>query len=172
MSRPHTASPRLGAQETPSHRLELVYKGVVVVLPHATQSHRKPPSSTLRPLSPSTRAAPTFPRTPCSSPFHLLPRPSCRLAGVTPPAAPAAGLRRARPPALVPPQVSTQIEPLQHLDPSPTFSRPSPVDVKSAPHAKHTASRISWLNTRGPGVRIRKRASQFSLKLTRMKTVR
>jgi hypothetical protein len=41
------------------------------------------------------------------------------------------------------------------------------VDVKSAPHAKHTASRISWLNTRGPGVRIRKRASQFSLKLTK-----
>jgi hypothetical protein len=41
------------------------------------------------------------------------------------------------------------------------------VDVISAPHAKHTASRISWLNTRGPGVRIRKRASQFSLKLTK-----
>jgi hypothetical protein len=33
-----------------------------------------------------------------------------------------------------------------------------PIDVKSAPHAKHTASRISWLNTRG---RNRKRASQF-----------
>jgi hypothetical protein len=41
------------------------------------------------------------------------------------------------------------------------------VDVKSAPHAKHTASRISWLHTRGPGVRIRKRASQYSLKLTK-----
>jgi hypothetical protein len=41
------------------------------------------------------------------------------------------------------------------------------VDVKSAPHAKHTASRISWLHTRGPGVEIRKRASQFSLKLTK-----
>jgi hypothetical protein len=26
------------------------------------------------------------------------------------------------------------------------------VDVKSAPHAKHIASRISWLHTRGPGV--------------------
>jgi hypothetical protein len=26
------------------------------------------------------------------------------------------------------------------------------VDVKSAPHAKHTASRISWLHTRGTGV--------------------
>jgi hypothetical protein len=41
------------------------------------------------------------------------------------------------------------------------------VDVKSAPHAKHTASQISWLHTRGPGVRVRKRASQFSLKLTK-----
>jgi hypothetical protein len=40
------------------------------------------------------------------------------------------------------------------------------VDVKSAPHAKHKASQISWLHTRGPGVEIRKRASQFSLKLT------
>jgi hypothetical protein len=26
------------------------------------------------------------------------------------------------------------------------------VDVKSAPHAKHTTSRISWLHTRDPGV--------------------
>jgi hypothetical protein len=41
------------------------------------------------------------------------------------------------------------------------------VDVKSTLHAKHTASRISWLNTRGLSVRIRKRASQFSLKLTK-----
>jgi hypothetical protein len=41
------------------------------------------------------------------------------------------------------------------------------VDVKSAPHAKHTISRNSWLHTRGPGVEIRKRASQFSLKLTK-----
>jgi hypothetical protein len=41
------------------------------------------------------------------------------------------------------------------------------VDVKSAPHAKHTASRISYLHTCGPGVRTRKRASQFSLKLTK-----
>jgi hypothetical protein len=43
------------------------------------------------------------------------------------------------------------------------------VNVKSAPHTKHTASRISWLHTRGPGVKIRKRASQFSLKLTKDK---
>jgi hypothetical protein len=28
------------------------------------------------------------------------------------------------------------------------------VDAKSAPHAMHTASRICWLNTRGPSVRI------------------
>jgi hypothetical protein len=41
------------------------------------------------------------------------------------------------------------------------------VDVKSAPHTKHTASRISWLNTHGPGVRIRKCAGQFSLKHTK-----
>jgi hypothetical protein len=43
----------------------------------------------------------------------------------------------------------------------------SGVDVKSAPHAKHTTSRISWLHTRGPGVENRKRACQFSLKLTK-----
>jgi hypothetical protein len=43
----------------------------------------------------------------------------------------------------------------------------STVDVKSAPHAKHIASRISWLHTRDPGARIGKRASQFSLKLTK-----
>jgi hypothetical protein len=41
------------------------------------------------------------------------------------------------------------------------------VGVKSAPHAKHTTSRISWLNTRGLSIRIRKCASQFSLKLTK-----
>jgi hypothetical protein len=41
------------------------------------------------------------------------------------------------------------------------------LDAKSAPHAKHTASRINWLNTRGPGVRIRNHASQISLKLTK-----
>jgi hypothetical protein len=41
------------------------------------------------------------------------------------------------------------------------------VDVKSAPHAKHTASRISWLNTHGPSVTIRKRASQLYPKLTK-----
>jgi hypothetical protein len=41
------------------------------------------------------------------------------------------------------------------------------VDVKSANHAKYTTSWISWLHTRGLGVEIRKRASQFSLKLTK-----
>jgi hypothetical protein len=55
---------------------------------------------------------------------------------------------------------------LINLD-GPTGRAKKCVDVKSAPHAKHTASRISWLNTRGLGVRIRKRASQFSLKLTK-----
>jgi hypothetical protein len=35
-------------------------------------------------------------------------------------------------------------------------SRPcTGVDVKSAPYAKHIASRISWLHTRGPGVESR-----------------
>jgi hypothetical protein len=43
----------------------------------------------------------------------------------------------------------------------------SGVNVKSAPHVKHTASWISWLHTRGPGVKIQKRASKFSLKLTK-----
>jgi hypothetical protein len=41
------------------------------------------------------------------------------------------------------------------------------VDAKSTPHAMHTASQISWLNTRGPSVRIQKRVSQFSLKITK-----
>jgi hypothetical protein len=41
------------------------------------------------------------------------------------------------------------------------------VDVKSAPHAKHIASQISWLHTRDPGVENRKLANQFSLKLTK-----
>jgi hypothetical protein len=58
---------------------------------------------------------------------------------------------------------------IRHLDQfeCPTRRAKKCVDVKSAPHAKHTASRISWLNTCGPSVRIRKRASQFSLKLTK-----
>jgi hypothetical protein len=51
----------------------------------------------------------------------------------------------------------------QHI----THCRKKCVDAKSALHAKHTSSWISWLNTRGPSVRIRKRASQFSLKLTK-----
>jgi hypothetical protein len=56
-----------------------------------------------------------------------------------------------------------------HLDQleGPTRRAKKCVDVKSAPNAKHTASRISWLHTRGPSVEIRKRASQFSLKLTK-----
>jgi hypothetical protein len=49
------------------------------------------------------------------------------------------------------------------LDPSLALNKVY-VEIKSAPHAKNTTSRISWLNTRG---RIRKRASQFSLKLTK-----
>jgi hypothetical protein len=58
---------------------------------------------------------------------------------------------------------------VRHLDQieCPTERAKKCVDVNSAPHAKHTASRISWLHTRGPGVGIRKRASQFSLKLTK-----
>jgi hypothetical protein len=57
----------------------------------------------------------------------------------------------------------------RHLDQleGPTGRAKKCVDVKSAPHAKHTASRIGWLHTRGLGVEIRKRASQFSLKLTK-----
>jgi hypothetical protein len=52
---------------------------------------------------------------------------------------------------------------VRHLDQfeCPTGRAKKCVDVKSATHAKHTASRITWLNTRGPGVRIRKRAVNF-----------
>jgi hypothetical protein len=53
------------------------------------------------------------------------------------------------------------------ISPHEVHIRYAVIDVKSAPHAKHTTSLISWLNTRGPGVRIWKRASQFSLKLTK-----
>jgi hypothetical protein len=56
----------------------------------------------------------------------LLSRPNRWFEGAEPPAAPAALLCRARPPVTSPPQVSTQIESLQPLDPTPTFSRPSP----------------------------------------------
>jgi hypothetical protein len=56
---------------------------------------------------------------------------------------------------------------LEYLKTSHILSKIMAVDVKSVPHAKHTTSRISWLHTRGSGVRIRKRASQFFLKLTK-----
>jgi hypothetical protein len=57
----------------------------------------------------------------------------------------------------------------RHLDQleGPTRRAKKCVDVKSAPHTKHIASRISWLHTCDPGVENRKRASQFSLKLTK-----
>jgi hypothetical protein len=83
-------------------------------------------NSTLRPLAPPTRAALACPRTPCSFPSRLLSRPSRQLARVTPPTAAATGLRRCRPPAPNPPQVSAQIEPMQTLDHFPPLTRPSP----------------------------------------------
>jgi hypothetical protein len=43
------------------------------------------------------------------------------------------------------------------------------VDVNSAPHSKHTASRTSWLNTRG---RIRSVPVNFRWNWQRMKIVR
>jgi hypothetical protein len=61
-----------------------------------------------------------------SSHTHLLSRSDRWFTGAEPPVAPAALLRRARLPVTSPPQVSTQIESLQPLDPSPTFFRPSP----------------------------------------------
>jgi hypothetical protein len=58
-----------------------------------------------------TKAATTFPRTRWSFHTRLLPRLDCKLAGVIFPAVTAADFRRARPPVLSPPQISTQIEP-------------------------------------------------------------
>jgi hypothetical protein len=46
------------------------------------------------------------------------------------------------------------------------------VDVKSAPHAKHTASRISWLTTRDPGVESRSVPVNFPWNWQRMKIVK
>jgi hypothetical protein len=118
----------------PLHRLELTYK--------RTRARRRahcpdtepplpPPvvptaSSTLRPLAPPTRVAPACPRIPSSSPCRSLLRPSHQLAGAELPAAAAAGLRRGRPPAPFPPQVSAQIEPMRTLDHFPPIARPSP----------------------------------------------
>jgi hypothetical protein len=131
---PCTALPRLCAQVTFLTDSKLGYTKVDVVC-HARCRATKPPlpppsvlttSSILRPLAPLTRAAPACPRTPCSSPSRLLARPSRQLTGVTPPAAVAAGLRRGRPPARIPPQVSAQIEPMRTLDHFPSLPRKSP----------------------------------------------
>jgi hypothetical protein len=74
-------------------------------------------SSNFRSLSLPTKAATTSPRTRWSLHTRLLLRLDRRLAGVTIPAAAAAGLRRARPPVFSPPQVSTQIKDPWTLDP-------------------------------------------------------
>jgi hypothetical protein len=74
-------------------------------------------SSTFRQLSPPNHVAPTSTRTPCSSHTRLLSRPGRRLAGIKPPAAATAGLRRACPPATSLPLVSTQTGPRQPLEP-------------------------------------------------------
>jgi hypothetical protein len=73
-----------------------------------------------------TRAAPASLLHQHSSHPRLLATPSRQLAGVITPAAAAAGLRRARPPALSPPCVSTQIAPLWPLDPPQLLPRPRP----------------------------------------------
>jgi hypothetical protein len=112
---------------------KLGYKNVDAIR-HARCRATKPPlpppsvltaGSTLRPLSTPTRAA-AFLLYQQRSHTRLLARPSRQLGGVTPPAAAASGLRRGRPPALVPPRVSTQIEPMQLLDHFPPLSRPPP----------------------------------------------
>jgi hypothetical protein len=74
----------------------------------------------------ANRCCSYLPLAPPKLPTRLLSRPDRWFIGVEPPAAPSSLLRRARPPVTSPPQVSTQIEFLQPLDPSPTFSRPSP----------------------------------------------
>jgi hypothetical protein len=103
----------------PPHRLELTYKRGVAVLLCATQRHQAAISAAfgaivnpvLRPLSPPNRAAPTFLLHHKSFHTRLLARPSHQFAWAEVPVAAAAGLRRACPPVLSPPRVSTQIEP-------------------------------------------------------------
>jgi hypothetical protein len=140
-----TALPHLGAKVTFLTDLKLGYKKVDAIR-HARCRATKPPlpppsvltaSSTLRPLAPLTRAASACPRTPCRSPSRLLARPSCQLAGVTPPAAAAGGLRHGRPPVPIPPQVSTQIEPMRTLDHFPPLPRPSPPPASSESGRPH-----------------------------------
>jgi hypothetical protein len=131
---PCTTLPRLGAQVTLLTDSKLGYKKVDVVRHarcRATKPLLLPPSvltasSTLRPLAPQTRAAPTFLLYQQRSHTCLLARPSRQLAGVTPPAAAAAGLRRGRPPAPIPLHVSAQIERMRTLDHFPPLPRPSP----------------------------------------------
>jgi hypothetical protein len=74
-------------------------------------------------FSPQTRAAPASLLHQHRSHPRLLATPSRQLAGVI---TPAAGLRRARSPALSPPCVSTQIAPLWPLDPPELLPRPRP----------------------------------------------
>jgi hypothetical protein len=50
----------------------------------------------------------------------------------------------------------------------PKSERDTPVDAKSAPYTKHTASRTSWLNTRSDS----KACQSISLKLTKSNVVR
>jgi hypothetical protein len=84
-------------------------------------------SSIFRSLSLPTKAATTSPRTRWSLHTRLLLRLDRRLAGVTIPAAAAAGLRRARPPVFFSPQVSTQIKDPWTLDPPQQLPRPRPL---------------------------------------------
>jgi hypothetical protein len=98
-----------------------------------------------RSLAPPALVVPTFPRVPSSLPSRLLAQPSRRLARARLLAAAAAGLRRANPPALRPPQKSTPTGPSPPLDPleplpqpssparSPEFHRPR------RPHSPRTA---------------------------------
>jgi hypothetical protein len=117
---PCTALPRLGAQVTFLADSKLGYKRVDAVRHarcRATEPPLPPPSvltarSTFGRFSPQTRAAPASLLHQHRSHPRLFAMSSRQLAGVITPAAAATGLRHARPPALPPPRVSTQIAPL------------------------------------------------------------
>jgi hypothetical protein len=98
--------------------------------PHARRRARRCASRTdprRGPLGPHAEASP-WSVGPCVSPGTSMP-PPCSPSPRAPCVPTAAGLRRGRPPVPLPPQVSTQIEPMRTLDHFPPLTRPSPPPV-------------------------------------------
>jgi hypothetical protein len=111
---PPTRSSAIKAHHRPSREGAQCHQTAIAVASGATVN------PVLRPCCCQNRATDTFPRTDRSSHTRLLSRPGHRLAGARPPAAAAAGVRHAHPPAC------TQIDSLRLLEPPQPLPRPSP----------------------------------------------